>query len=199
MRNEYQYPDGHRGPARQFVFNKQRHQASCLARRPGESDREWANRLEVVGVTIFLIDDCANDSNLFDPGEVEAVEKDGITFESYPNPVAKVPLWNTATREQMFISAGADLPPGYTDIEPPDSLFVDWSGDGWFIDKDAVSSVARTERDRLLSKSDWTQLLDSSLTAEQVEAWQGYRQQLRDVPGQAEFPMNVVWPECPVQ
>jgi hypothetical protein len=54
---------------------------------------------------------------------------------------------------------------------------------------------ARTQRDRLLAASDWTQVADAPV--DQV-AWKEYRQALRDVPEQAGFPENVVWPEPPV-
>ena len=53
---------------------------------------------------------------------------------------------------------------------------------------------ARKHRDKLLSASDWTQLPDASADS---AAWATYRQALRDVPQQAGFPLNVVWPETP--
>ena len=55
----------------------------------------------------------------------------------------------------------------------------------------------RTERDRRLAATDWTQLPDVPLTAEQRAAWQQYRQALRDVPEQPGAPWDVVWPEPP--
>ena len=50
----------------------------------------------------------------------------------------------------------------------------------------------RGARNKLLAESDWTQLSDSPVNK---EAWAIYRQQLRDITIQSEFPMNVVWPE----
>ena len=55
----------------------------------------------------------------------------------------------------------------------------------------------RAQRNSLLSLSDWTQLADAPLTTEQKQAWAEYRQALRDVPEQAGFPENVVWPSAP--
>jgi len=52
----------------------------------------------------------------------------------------------------------------------------------------------RQHRDRLLTKSDWTQLPDTPVDA---SAWSTYRQALRDVPQQADFPADVTWPEEP--
>lgn len=40
----------------------------------------------------------------------------------------------------------------------------------------------RSWRNRLLAKSDWTQMPDSPLSDEQRQAWAVYRQALRDAP-----------------
>lgn len=55
----------------------------------------------------------------------------------------------------------------------------------------------RAARNSLLDLCDWTQLPDAPLTAEKKQAWAEYRQALRDVPEQAGFPENVVWPSTP--
>lgn len=55
----------------------------------------------------------------------------------------------------------------------------------------------RAQRNSLLTLCDWTQLPDAPLTEEQKQAWAEYRQALRDVPEQAGFPENVVWPSTP--
>ena len=52
----------------------------------------------------------------------------------------------------------------------------------------------RNTRNQKLAESDWTQLADS--TADK-QAWATYRQALRDVPTQAGFPWEVVWPDQP--
>jgi Phage tail assembly chaperone protein len=54
--------------------------------------------------------------------------------------------------------------------------------------------LIRTERDRRLAASDWTQLPDVSLATK--EAWTVYRQALRDVTLQPD-PFNIVWPTPP--
>ena len=58
----------------------------------------------------------------------------------------------------------------------------------------------RVLRSDLLSDSDWTQMPDSPLTAEQRTQWQMYRQELRDLP--ADFAHvtsidDVVFPNAP--
>jgi hypothetical protein len=52
-------------------------------------------------------------------------------------------------------------------------------------------------RNQLLSQSDWTQLVDVSLTEEQKAAWAEYRQALRDVTKQPGFPESITWPSTP--
>lgn len=55
----------------------------------------------------------------------------------------------------------------------------------------------RAQRNRILAACDWTQIADAKLTDEQRAAWSAYRQALRDVPEQPEFPWQVTWPTAP--
>jgi len=57
-----------------------------------------------------------------------------------------------------------------------------------------LAADVRTMRNKLLSDSDWTQVLDAPV--DQV-LWATYRQALRDVTQQEGFPQNVVWPVAP--
>ncbi len=52
----------------------------------------------------------------------------------------------------------------------------------------------RTERNKRLAESDWTQLPDSPPDA---LAWGVYRKALRDLPSQPGFPWDIIWPEAP--
>lgn len=56
----------------------------------------------------------------------------------------------------------------------------------------------RTQRDKLLAETDWTQVLDAPISVESREAFRVYRQALRDITEQEGFPAAVVWPEMPV-
>ena len=56
------------------------------------------------------------------------------------------------------------------------------------------SAEIRSERNRLLAESDWTQLADSSADK---DVWAVYRQFLRDITTQEGFPWEVIWPEKP--
>jgi len=73
----------------------------------------------------------------------------------------------------------------------------DWDGSQWVQlppNIDALATQARTQRDALLSQSDWTQVADAPVDQ---SAWATYRRALRDVPRQAGFPANIVWPTRP--
>jgi hypothetical protein len=88
----------------------------------------------------------------------------------------------------------------------PDGKVPQWNGSEWVVvdiptppepTAEEQAEKVRAERDRLLLASDWTQLVDSPLSAEQKEAWAVYRQALRDVTDQVGFPGVVEWPKCP--
>lgn len=45
-----------------------------------------------------------------------------------------------------------------------------------------------------LANTDWTQLVDSPVDK---QAWAVYRQALRDINKQSDYPNNIVWPTAP--
>lgn len=59
----------------------------------------------------------------------------------------------------------------------------------------------RTERNRRLAATDWTQLPDAPLSPEERAAWQAYRQALRDLPALVSeedlLSGRIPWPEPP--
>ena len=61
--------------------------------------------------------------------------------------------------------------------------------------KDAEQAKAvRSDRDKRLSDTDWTQVADAPVDK---AVWATYRQALRDVPAQAGFPYDITWPNKP--
>ena len=59
--------------------------------------------------------------------------------------------------------------------------------------RDEQARRVREERDARLATTDWTQAAD---VPEATKAkWREFRQALRDVPAQPEFPFVVVWPD----
>lgn len=61
-------------------------------------------------------------------------------------------------------------------------------------DIELAAKAVRAKRNYLLTASDWTQVADAPVDK---SAWAAYRQQMRDIPAQNGFPLNVVWPEKP--
>lgn len=57
------------------------------------------------------------------------------------------------------------------------------------------AAEVRTERNTKLAATDWTQASDVPQSVK--DSYVSYRQALRDVPQQAGFPNQVVWPETP--
>jgi len=57
--------------------------------------------------------------------------------------------------------------------------------------------AVKEQRNKLLLASDWTQLLDVVMDKDTREAWQAYRQALRDITGTFESPNEVIFPEQP--
>jgi len=64
------------------------------------------------------------------------------------------------------------------------------------IDAEAAASV-RSQRNRLMAGSDWTQLADSQLSDSVKANWITYRQALRDLPTATGFPHTMTWPTKP--
>jgi hypothetical protein len=68
----------------------------------------------------------------------------------------------------------------------------------WMVNRlptDVAELNVRTQRNRLLRESDWTQGKDISENTS--NAWAIYRQELRDLPLQGGFPYSVQWPVAP--
>ena len=60
---------------------------------------------------------------------------------------------------------------------------------------EAVDLWYRQERNKILKSTDWTQLPD--VPEDKKLAYQEYRQALRDLPEQENYPNNVIWPKPP--
>ena len=96
-----------------------------------------------------------------------------------------------------------DVAPSFTWVDCGNDVSVGWAYDGaTFTPEDAISddelsAQERVKRNSLLSDSDWTQLPDSQLTEAKKSEWSTYRQSLRDVPSQSNFPTTITWPTKP--
>jgi hypothetical protein len=56
------------------------------------------------------------------------------------------------------------------------------------------AAQVRSERNKRISTTDWTQLADSKADK---NLWATYRQSLRDITSQCGFPYDITWPEAP--
>ena len=81
--------------------------------------------------------------------------------------------------------------------QPSQYSIFDFSTKQWVLVPDLAISDVATKRNKLLYSSDWTQIPNNPLTAEQQASWATYRQELRDVTTQSGYPYNVVWPVAP--
>ncbi len=105
------------------------------------------------------------------------------------------------------------IPANATDVEPPkaqNGKLRKWDGEKWTFENapqpvekpssestpESKAAVARYERNKLLLSTDWRMLPDVP-SKHSGEAWEEYRQALRDVPQQEEFPNNINWPTQP--
>jgi hypothetical protein len=86
-----------------------------------------------------------------------------------------------------------------TKPEKPSNEHV-WNTDNknWTLDLDLLTTNQRSKRNQLLLQVDRVNpVWYNSLSAQQQTELQTYRQALLDVPQQADFPANVVWPTKP--
>lgn len=124
--------------------------------------------------------------------------------------------------EGQSINETTVLPENYVVVEPDPEVFKDWQysyeeTDPIQIDgrwqqqhiktlhnetyRENITNAkmidVRNERNKQLADSDWTQLVDSPLDDDQKSAWRNYRQALRNLTDQQQFPWIVTWPSKP--
>jgi hypothetical protein len=71
---------------------------------------------------------------------------------------------------------------------------VDKTAEEIAADSNSKAAQIRSQRNQLLTASDWTQVLDAPIDR---TAWAAYRQALRDITSQEGFPASVQWPNDP--
>jgi hypothetical protein len=103
--------------------------------------------------------------------------------------------------QRVDINTGAVV--DWQPAPPPDDAMRTWRWDApsrrWVAQQTAAASAldVRAERDRRLAACDWvvTRAAESSLPVPAV--WRAYRQALRELPMQPEFPAAINWPSQP--
>ena len=63
-----------------------------------------------------------------------------------------------------------------------------------YVEPAKTAEEIRLQRNQLLAASDWTQVADAPVDQ---TVWATYRQALRDITKQSNFPTSVLWPEVP--
>lgn len=120
-----------------------------------------------------------------------------------PNKTKEVYSYHPRTGEYtgpVEVKEGEEAPANSTEVKPnyPEGDEVLIFKDGkWIAVKADIFHLGETYREKRnaqLSGSDWSQLEDSKVDK---KAWAEYRQALRDLPKQKEYPQKVEWPETP--
>ncbi len=98
------------------------------------------------------------------------------------------------------------IPANSTAVKPPEvkkGKVLVFTGKKWIYTElkksnrySVLSIHAREHRNALLAQSDWTQALDVPEYVDR-KAWRRYRQELRDVTKQQDFPLKINFPEQP--
>lgn len=81
--------------------------------------------------------------------------------------------------------------------QPTQFHVFDYESKQWVENADIAKQYVIRQRNTLLYQSDWTQIPNNPLTEEKQQQWSGYRQALRDITMQPEYPFNVIWPTQP--
>ncbi len=154
---KYTYPDKTTGPAHAYESHGSTIPSAYLAQRDGETDEAWITRLAGTGITdVRRVHPYDGDINQYDAGDpVETMTDSGVIEVRYPNPVAKTTLYNTATREVMYVSEGQTVPAGYTTDVPPDDYPL-WDAEvkAWTEDVDTAKADKLAEINLALTAID---------------------------------------------
>lgn len=100
--------------------------------------------------------------------------------------------WKTETNDTPIISINQD------DVTETQTKRNKTSGE---IDSDILSlgETVRAQRNELLRESDWVVVrnLEQPGSIDNILDWTDYRQSLRDIPEQPDFPYEIIWPTKP--
>lgn len=145
-----------------------------LANNGPSFDRLTDEVLEAVGADVVFEGPQATGGTVYQYSQPAGVEQiDGKWYTKY----VLGPIFTDTTAEDGTVTTAAQHEATYKAQK----------------DAERAKSV-REERNRKLAETDWTQLVDAPVDS---LAWANYRQGLRDVPDQPDFPFNVTWPSQP--
>lgn len=81
--------------------------------------------------------------------------------------------------------------------KPDYACNFDYESGQWVGDSATQETNVIARRNVMLYSSDWTQIPNGPLTTEQQQEWAVYRQLLRDITAQSDYPFNIIWPTPP--
>lgn len=120
------------------------------------------------------------------------IDSDFELQPGYPESVFEIPedLLININEYYLLNNTLIKLPP------KPDLYYVfDYSIKQWVFDELKAKAGINSKRLDMLESSDWTQLGDIEVTTKQK--WLAYRQELRDITLQPDYPFNIIWPTPP--
>lgn len=106
----------------------------------------------------------------------------GQPSANYTNKTSEFDIWNPTTLTW-------DVNPNQAVLEDIQALELK------NLENQKLVQQVLTERKAKLVASDWTQLAD--IPAETKALWEPYRQALRDITSQPNYPFNITWPNPP--
>ena len=129
-------------------------------------------------------------------GVYEVTELDKPSYD----PLVQTLVVGTPTREIIRMKTEADCTDPDTGEVDTDQIGQPLYGNEWEVshtvqnmEQATAEANIRAKRDSLLQETDWMALSDVTMSAEMTT----YRQELRDITGQAGFPYSVTWPTKP--
>ncbi len=82
-------------------------------------------------------------------------------------------------------------------IKPEGCHTFNWETHQWEMDITSTLLFVKAMRGRLLQETDWTDTVSAQTRLSNYNEWQSYRQALRDITLQPEYPFDIVWPTKP--
>ena len=132
--------------------------------------------------------------------KIESLENGKITVYFFDNiveqEVTRINEQQTIYVYDMYKIIIENRPNLEEDIEANYDIWLQFAKD---YEYEKLAAEVRNKRDKLLNETDWTQVTDTVLNTEKQQEYKEYRQQLRDITEQQEFPYVVVFPEMPLK
>lgn len=161
------------------IFNYSNEGGAYLGESEARVDPlEYANDVDAAAGAHAKANAGKKDAPAFDP---ESVIPTKFILPAYATDQAPPPSKDGFTRcfrSGVWMQVKDEPPP--PEVEPE----ITWAG-------------IRSQRNWLLSESDWTQMADAPLTDQQRADWRAYRKALRDLPSSGKNPAAVTFPAAP--